>query len=78
MLLLRLSTENSTGKTGGGAILQFARFCVVGTSNPVIDFGVLKLGAILGALALSFFGMRFWVFIGKRLSSGPSAQEIGQ
>jgi len=153
----------SMGKISGGALLQFARFCVVGTSNAVIDFGVLnaalavfptratvpllaynsaavvlaatnsfvwnrrftfrvrgplqagevarftvvalgtaglndlvllalsglfpalmasgalganvlKLGAILGALALSFFGMRCWVFIGRRLSSGPSAK----
>lgn len=157
-ILARLSKGQSTGQTSGGALGQFARFCVVGTSNAVIDFGVLnaalaafptratvpllaynttavvlaatnsfvwnrrftfsvrgplradevarfavvvsgtaclnnlvlltlsglfpalmgsgalganvlKLGAILGAMALSFFGMRFWVFIGKRLSS---------
>ena len=156
-LLARLCQEQSTGKTSSGALWQFARFCVVGTSNAIIDFGVLnvalaafptkatvpllayntaavvlaatnsfvwnrrftfrvrgplragevarfavvaagtaglndlvllvlsavfpalmgsgtlganvlKLGAILGAMALSFFGMRFWVFIGKRLS----------
>src|SRR6266699_2486078 len=130
-LLARLFKEISTGKTSGGVLGQFARFCVVGTSNTVIDFGVLnaalaafptratvpllayntaavvlaatnsfvcaarcgparshaspwwpsalmgsfalganvlKLRAILGALALSFFGMRFWVFIGIRLS----------
>src|SRR6266699_3155417 len=127
-LLARLFKEISTGKTSGGVLGQFARFCVVGTSNTVIDFGVLnaalaafptratvpllayntaavvlaatnsfvcaarcgqarshaspwwpsalmgsfalganvlKLRAILGALALSFFGMRFWVFIGN-------------
>lgn len=158
-LLARLSK----GQSMGGALGQFARFCVVGTSNAVIDFGVLnaalaafptrssvlllvyntaavvlaatnsfvwnrrftfrvrgplragevarfavvavgtaslndlvlltlsglfpalmgsfalganvlKLGAILGALALSFFGMRFWVFIGRRLSSDPPAK----
>jgi putative flippase GtrA len=162
-ILARLSKEQSTGKTSGGALGQFARFCVVGTSNAIIDFGVLnaalaafptratvpllayntvavvlaatnsfvwnrrftfrvrgplragevarfavvavgtaglgdlvlltlsglfpalmasgalganvlKLGAILGALALSFFGMRFWVFIGMRLSPDPSAK----
>jgi putative flippase GtrA len=155
--LSRFSQEQSTGNTSSGALWQFARFCVVGTSNAVIDFGVLnvalaafptkatvpllvyntaavvlaatnsfvwnrrftfrvhgplragevarfavvaagtaglndlvllvlsavfpalmgsgalganvlKLGAILGAMALSFFGMRFWVFIGKQLS----------
>lgn len=153
-------------KISGGALLQFVRFCVVGTSNAVIDFGVLnaalavfptratvprlsynsaavvlaatnsfvwnrrftfrvrgplqagevarfavvalgtaglgdlvlltlsslfpalmasgalganvlKLGAILGALALSFFGMRCWVFIGRRLSSGLPAKARG-
>lgn len=151
------------GKISIGVLLQFARFCLVGTSNAVIDFGVLnaalaafptratvlllaynsaavvlaatnsfvwnrrftfrvrgplqaaevmrfavvalgtaalndlvllvlsslfpalmasgalganvlKLGAILGAMALSFFGMRCWVFLGKRLSSGPPAK----
>ena len=156
-LLARLCKEQSTGKTSSGALGQLARFCVVGTSNAIIDFGVLnvalaafptkatvpllayntaavvlaatnsfvwnrrftfrvrgplragevarfavvaagtaglndlvllvlsavfpalmgsgtlganvlKLGAILGAMALSFFGMRCWVFIGKRLS----------
>ena len=165
-LLARLFQEISTGKTSGGMLGQFARFCVVGTSNAVIDFGVLnaalaafptratvpllafntaavvlaatnsfvwnrrftfrvrgplragevarfavvavgtavlndlvlltlsglfpalmasgalganvlKLGAILGALALSFFGMRFWVFLGRRLSSGPPAKARG-
>jgi putative flippase GtrA len=158
-----LSKEKSTGKTSGGMLGQFARFCVVGTSNAVIDFGVLnaalaafptratvlllayntvavglaatnsfvwnrhftfrvrgplragevarfavvaggtaalndlvllalsslfpalmgsfalganvlKLGAILGTMALSFFGMRLWVFIGKRLSPAPPAK----
>jgi putative flippase GtrA len=162
-LLARLSQEQSTGKTSSGAQGQFARFCVVGTSNAIIDFGVLnvalaafptratvpllayntaavvlaatnsfvwnrrftfrvrgplragevarfavvaagtaglndlvllvlsavfpalmgsgtlganvlKLGAILGAMALSFFGMRFWVFIGKRLSTASPAK----
>jgi putative flippase GtrA len=162
----RLSKEKSTGKTSGGAPGQFARFCVVGVSNAVIDFGVLnaalavfptraavpllvyntaavvlaatnsfvwnrrftfrvrgplqaaevarfavvaagtaglndlvllmlsglfpvlmasgalganvlKLGAILGALALSFFGMRLWVFIGVRLSPDPPAKARG-
>jgi hypothetical protein len=38
---------------------------------------VLKLGAILGAMALSFFGMRCWVFIGRRLSSSPPAKVRG-
>jgi len=165
-ILARLNKEQSTGKTSGGALGQFTRFCVVGTSNTVIDFGVLnaalaafptratmpllayntaavvlaatnsfvwnrrftfrvrgplragevarfavvalgtaglndlvlltlsglfpalmvsgalganviKLGAVLGALALSFFGMRFWVFIGRRLSSGPPAKARG-
>jgi len=165
-LLARLFKEQSTGKTIGGALGQFTRFCVVGTSNTVIDFGVLnaalaafptratvpllayntvavvlaatnsfvwnrrftfrvrgplragevarfavvalgtaglndlvlltlsglfpalmvsgalganviKLGAILGALALSFFGMRFWVFIGMRLSPDPPAKARG-
>lgn len=162
-LLARLLQEKNTGKTSGEVLGQFVRFCVVGTSNAVIDFGVLnaallafptratvpllaynmaavvlaatnsfvwnrrftfrvrgplqageiarfavvaagtaalndlvllalsrlfpalmgsfalganvlKLGAILGALALSFFGMRFWVFLGKQLSSDPSAK----
>ncbi len=162
-ILARLFQEISTGKTGGGALGQFARFCVVGTSNTVIDFGVLnaalatfptrasvpllayntvavglaatnsfvwnrhftfrvrgplragevarfavvaggtaalndlvllalsglfpalmgsfalganvlKLGAILGAMALSFFGMRVWVFLGKRLSPASPAK----
>jgi putative flippase GtrA len=154
----RPSKEKRTGKAVGEMPGQFVRFCLVGTSNAIIDFGVLnaalavfptrttvpllayntaavvlaatnsfvwnrrftfrvrgplqagevarfamvaagtaglndlmllalsglfpalmvsgalganvlKLGAILGALALSFFGMRFWVFIGKRLPS---------
>ena len=162
----RLSQEKSVCKTRSGALEQFARFCVVGTSNAVIDFGVLnaalavfptratlpllvyntvavvlaatnsfvwnrrftfrvygslqagevvrfavvavstaglndlvllalsglfpllmvsgalganvlKLGAILGAMTLSFFGMRCWVFIGRRLSSGPPAKARG-
>ena len=141
-ILARLSKGQSTGKNSGGGLWQFARFCVVGMSNAVIDFGVLnvvlaatnsfvwnrrftfrvrgplrtgevarfavvalgtaglndlvllalsglfpalmgsfalganvlKLGAILGAMALSFFGMRFWVFLGKRLSTDPPAK----
>jgi putative flippase GtrA len=162
-LLARLSQQQSTGKTSSGVLWQFARFCVVGTSNAIIDFGVLnaalaafptkatvpllayntaavvlaatnsfvwnrrftfrvrgplragevarfavvaagtaglndlvllvlsavfpalmgsgalganvlKLGAILGAMALSFFGMRFWVFLGKRLSPASPAK----
>lgn len=162
-LLARLLKEQSTGKPSGGVLGQFARFCVVGTSNAIIDFGVLnaalvafptratvplvayntiavvlaatnsfvwnrrftfrvrgplracevarfavvalgtaalndlvwlslsglfpalmgsgtlganvlKLGAILGAMALSFFGMRFWVFLGKRLSTASPAK----
>ncbi len=162
-MLAKLYKEKSAGKAGGGALGQFARFCVVGTSNAVIDFGVLnaalvifptratvplvaynsaavvlaatnsfvwnrrftfrvhgplqacevtrfamvalgtaalndlvllalsdlfpalmasgalganvlKLGAILGAMALSFFGMRCWVFLGRRLSSGQPAK----
>jgi putative flippase GtrA len=162
-LLARLSQEKSTGKASSGALGQFVRFCLVGTSNAVIDFGVLnavlaafptkatvpllvyntlavvlaatnsfvwnrrftfrvrgplragevarfavvaagtaglndlvllvlsavfpalmgsgalganvlKLGAILGAMALSFFGMRFWVFMGKRLSTASPAK----
>ncbi len=165
-ILARLSQKQSTSKPSGGALGQFARFCVVGTSNAVIDFGVLnaalaafptratvpllayntaavvlattnsfvwnrrftfrvrgplragevarfamvavgttglndlvlltlsglfpalmgsgalganvlKLGAILGAMALSFFGMRFWVFFGMRLSPDPLAQARG-
>jgi len=161
--LSRFSQEQSIGNTRNGALWQFARFCVVGTSNAVIDFGVLnaalaafptkatvpllayntaavvlaatnsfvwnrrftfrvrgplqagevarfavvaagtaglndlvllvlsavfpalmgsgtlganvlKLGAILGAMALSFFGMRFWVFLGKRLSPASPAK----
>ena len=162
-ILARLSKGQSTGKNSGGGLWQFARFCVVGMSNAVIDFGVLnaalaafptkatvpllayntaavvlaatnsfvwnrrftfrvhgplqagevarfavvavgtaglndlvllvlsavfpalmgsgtlganvlKLGAILGAMALSFFGMRFWVFLGKRLSTASPAK----
>ncbi len=161
-ILARVFHEKSVGKTRSGALGQFARFCVVGTSNAVIDFGVLnaalavfptratapllaynsvavvlaatnsfvwnrrftfrvrgplqageivrfavvaigtaglndlvllalsglfpalmasgalganglKLGAILGAMALSFFGMRCWVFFGRRLSPGLPA-----
>jgi putative flippase GtrA len=163
-VLTRLLKGMSTGKHDGGALGQFARFCVVGTSNTIIDFGVLnmaliafptratvpllayntaavvlaatnsfvwnrrftfrmrgplqvsevarfsivaagtavlndlvllalsglfpalmssgalganvlKLGAILGAMTLSFFGMRFWVFIGRRLSPGLPAKD---
>lgn len=162
-MLARLFQENSAGDASSGALLEFARFCVVGASNAVIDFGVLnvalaafptratvpllaynstavvlaatnsfvwnrrftfrvrgplqagevvrfavvalgtaglndlvllvlsglfpalmvsgvlganvlKLGAILGAMALSFFGMRGFVFIGRRLSSRPPAK----
>jgi putative flippase GtrA len=162
----RLCKEKSVGKISRGALGQFARFCVVGTSNAVIDFGVLnaalavfptratapllaynsaavvlaatnsfvwnrrftfrvrgplqagevvrfavvaigtaglndlvllalsglfpalmasgalganvlKLGAILGAMALSFFGMRCWVFFGRRLSSDSPANVRG-
>ena len=40
--LSRLSKAQSVGKTNGGALGQFARFCLVGTSNAVIDFGVLN------------------------------------
>ena len=40
--LSRLSQEQSTGNTSSGALWQFARFCVVGTSNAIIDFGVLN------------------------------------
>lgn len=164
--LASLFKEKSVDKTSGGALLQFARFCVVGASNAIIDFGVLnaalaafpsratvpllayntaavvlaatnsfvwnrcftfrvrgplqagevvrfavvalgtaslndlvlltlsglfpalmasgalganvlKLGAILGAMALSFFGMRCWVFIGRRLSPGLPAKVRG-
>src|SRR5581483_12026785 len=163
--LTRLFKEKSVGKTGG-ALGQFARFCVVGTSNAIIDFSVLnvalavfptratvpllayntaavvlaatnsfvwnrhftfrvcgplqagevarfivvafgtaslndlvllalsdlfpalmasgalganalKLGAIVGAMALSFFGMRCWVFMSRRLSSDPPAKAQG-
>ncbi|MDQ2886243.1 MAG: GtrA family protein [Chloroflexota bacterium] len=165
-ILTRFSTEKSTGQASSGALGQFARFCVVGTSNAVIDFGVLnaalaafptraimpllayntaavvlaatnsfvwnrrftfrvrgplrtsevarfavvalgtaglndlvllalsglfpalmasgalganvlKLGAILGAMTLSFFGMRCWVFLGRRLPSGLPAKARG-
>src|SRR6266699_6049042 len=165
-LLARLFKEISTGKTSGGVLGQFARFCVVGTSNTVIDFGVLnaalaafptratvpllayntaavvlaatnsfvwnrrftfrvrgplragevarfavvavgtaalndlvlltlsglfpalmgsfalganvlKLGAVLGALALSFFGMRVWGFIGMPLPPDLPAKARG-
>ena len=165
-ILARLFQEKSTDKASGVALRQFARFCVVGMSNTVIDFGVLnaalaafptratmpllayntaavvlaatnsfvwnrrftfrvrgplragevarfavvtvgtaalndlvlltlsglfpalmasgtlganvlKLGAILGALALSFFGMRFWVFLGMRLSPDLPAKARG-
>ena len=31
------------GKINSGTLGQFARFCVVGTSNAVIDFGVLNV-----------------------------------
>ena len=164
-ILTRLFKEKSVGKTNG-ALGQFARFCVVGTSNAIIDFGVLnvalavfptratvpllayntaavvlaatnsfvwnrhftfrvrgplqagevarfivvavgtaglndlvllalsglfpalmasgalganalKLGAIVGAMTLSFFGMRCWVFISRRLSSDPPAKAQG-
>jgi putative flippase GtrA len=164
--LVRLFQRKSVDKASGEALWQFARFCVVGTSNAVIDFGVLnaalaafptratvplvaynsaavvlaatnsfvwnrrftfrvrgplqagevvrfavvalgtaglndlvllalsglfpalmasgalganvlKLGAILGAMALSFFGMRCWVFLGRRLSSSLPAQARG-
>ena len=43
--LVRLSQEQSTGNTSSGVLGQFARFCVVGTSNAVIDFGVQSAGA---------------------------------
>ena len=159
----RFSHQKSTGQPGGGALSQFARFCVVGTSNAVIDVGVfnavlatfptratvpslsyntaavvlaatnsfvwnrrftfrvrgslqagevarfvvvaastaglndlvlltlsglfpalmassalganvLKLGAILGTMVLSFFGMRGFVFLGRWLSPGLPAR----
>lgn len=162
-LLAKFFQEKSAGRISGGMLGQLARFCVVGTSNAILDFGVLnaalvvfptratvpllaynsaavvlaatnsfvwnrrftfrvrgplqtgevvrfvvvaagtaglndlvllalsglfpalmasgalganvlKLGAILGAMALSFFGMRCWVFLGRRLSSSPSAK----
>jgi putative flippase GtrA len=165
-ILARLFKEKSVGKCSDGALGQFARFCVVGTSNAIIDFGVLnvalaafptratvpllayntaavvlaatnsfvwnrrftfrvrgplqagevvrfavvavgtaglndlvlmalsglfpalmasgalganvlKLGAILGAMGLSFFGMRCWVFLGRRLSPGLPAKARG-
>lgn len=41
-ILARLSKEKSTGKANGGAFLQFVCFCLVGTSNAIIDFGVLN------------------------------------
>ena len=41
--LARLSQEQNTGNTSSGTLGQFARFCVVGTSNAVIDFGVLNM-----------------------------------
>jgi hypothetical protein len=44
-LLARLSQEQSTGNTSSEALGQFARFCVVGTSNAIIDFGVQSAGA---------------------------------
>lgn len=164
-ILAKLYKEKSTGKTIDGALGQFVRFCVVGTSNAVIDFGVLnaalavfptratvpllayntaavvlaatnsfvwnrrftfrvrgplratevarfivvaagtaslndlvllalsslfptlmasgalganvlKLGAILGAMALSFFGMRLWVFVGMHLSSSAHDDRV--
>lgn len=46
-------------------------------ASGALGANVLKLGAILGALALSFFGMRCWVFIGRRLSSGLPAKARG-
>jgi GtrA-like protein len=39
----RLYQKKSTGKTSGGSLGQFARFCMVGTSNAIIDFGVLNV-----------------------------------
>jgi hypothetical protein len=41
----RFSHQKSMGQPGGGALSQFARFCVVGTSNAIIDVGVQSLGA---------------------------------
>ena len=37
-------------------------------ASGALGANMLKLGAILGAMALSFFGMRFWVFLGRWLS----------
>ena len=42
--------------------------------SGTLGANVLKLGAILGAMALSFFGMRFWVLLGKRLSTASPAK----
>jgi putative flippase GtrA len=43
-------------------------------NSGTLGANVLKLGAILGAMTLSFFGMRCWVFIGKRLLADPSVK----
>ena len=46
-------------------------------ASGALGANVLKLGAILGAMALSFFGMRCWVFLGRWLSPDPPAQARG-
>ena len=43
-------------------------------ASSTLGANVLKLGAILGAMALSFFGMRCWVFLSRKLSSGLPAK----
>jgi putative flippase GtrA len=37
-------------------------------SSSLIGANVLKLGAIIGTMSISFFGMRLWVFFQKRLT----------
>ena len=58
-------------------LLTLSRLFPTLMESLALGANVLKLGAILGALALSFFGMRCWVFIGRRLSSGLPAKSRG-
>jgi putative flippase GtrA len=46
-------------------------------ASGTLGANVLKLGAILGAMTLSFFGMRCWVFLGRWLSPDPPASAMG-
>lgn len=42
-------------------------------NSSLVGTNVLKLGAILGTMSISFFGMRLWVFLQKRSAGGAQS-----